>query len=312
MKRTNILLYLGLAGGMIGCAECDLSPDSGEPERVPITLQAGNRTKAVVNPGSVFEPLLLCSNTEKDYQKLRWQNNASVDKDGIVSYDGYAAGEGPTYPYEDNFPFDVYVSGVHPQTADLTTAPNFAIYVIDGEQDIMYAPEVFGNYADGHKLSGNTDPAKDKPLVFTHLLTQLQFKACRTGDAGAKEFKITRITLQAVPVSVTISLVDGNMEVAGTTKPLNAPVNSVAITSTDEEEPTTVGYALVPAAAGYVAEVETTLGTFPDVQIRPTSGSPLEAGMAHAITLKLNDKGLIVSRVTAASWTDVEGGEIEL
>lgn len=318
MKRTNSMLGICLlASAMTACVEGNLSPDSDnrEPSQqpVPITLQAGSRTKAVVNPGEAFNPLLVCFRLEGMYEKPIWTNNAAVNATGIVSFAGFEADEGPLYP--DEGPFDVYISGLHPQGADLAVVPGSAQYAIDGTQDVMYAPEVFGNYQDGHRIHGNTDPSKDKPLVFEHLLTQLQFKAYLAAGAnpGGGAFRINKITLKKVPASVRINLADGSLTAGETTKSLDAPVQEgVDITSTNPEAPVSIGYALLPAANSYMADLTTNMGMFTNIEIKTKNGNQLGPGLAHTILFVLNGNGLIVTSVTAATWLNLDSGTIDI
>lgn len=314
------LLLFALTGLSTGCVENIPGPEDepGQDIPVPVTLHAGSRTKAVVDAGDAFDPLLVCSSTSGEYTTLLWQKNVSVATDGTVTY---TDGEIPVYPHLGDY---IYVTGLHPQGA--TISEGNAVYRLDGQTDLMIAPEQAGNRWDGFRLHGNSDPAKNKPLEFNHLLTLLRLTAVRTasGDlSGRKEFRIQAVRLKEVPQTATVRIGhvgEGEEPVAWSAPDLLSaalykdkadPDKYVLITSSDPENPNEVGYVLLPPAESYLADIETTIGIFRDIRIRPDEGV-FTRGLAHQVVMVLNDKGLSIQGVRLEDWLLTEGGIIDM
>lgn len=318
MKRYGYIL-IGLLSLLIqaGCTageideQKDKTPEQEEP--LPVILRAGSTTRAVVNEGDAFSPVLVCSDREDFSGELRWQNNAAVDAAGEVAYEG----EAPVYPSLGAF---IYVAGINPQGASFP-GDGTAVHTLDGSSDLMYAAPLKGNRWDGFRFYGNTDATKDQVLEFNHLLTQVQLAAIRTGMdlAGLNDFRITKVTWKNVAAVATIQLkqaqggadqvsFSGDLTLSSTLfKDNNDDTKTVLVTSRNEEAPDAVGYALLPPAASYVADVETTVGAFTDLIIKPGEGG-FEGGYAHQIVLVLNDKGLSIRQVKLEDWENIDGG----
>lgn len=313
---SRLLLFV-LTGFSAGCVENTPGPEEepGQDTPVPVTLHAGSRTKAVVDAGDTFDPLLVCSSTGGEYTSLLWQKKVSVVTDGAVTY----TEEIPVYPPLGDY---IYVTGLHPQ--DAVISEGNAVYRLDGRMDLMLASEQAGNRWDGFRLHGNSDPAKNKPLEFDHLLTLLRLTAIRTaggGLTGQKEFRIQAVRLKEVPQTATVRIGrvgEGEEQViwsapallsAGLYKDKNDKY--ILITSSDAENPDEVGYVLLPPAEFYLADIETTIGTFYDIRIRPDEGV-FTRGLAHRVVMVFNDKGLSIQGVRLEDWLLTEGGNIDM
>lgn len=309
----------GLLGSLlVGCVAGDPAhaDDPASEEKVPVALHAGQLTKAAIGEGEAFDPLLLCSAVSGNYTVTEWQKETSVATDGNVAY----TDEIPYYPHLGDY---IYVIGIYP--SDGSVADGKVTYLPDGQTDLMYASELAGNRWDGFRMYGNSDPSKDKQLQFGHLLTQLQFAAIRTADEliGRKEFRILSIRIKNVPGQAVVKLgtVESEDERTGWSqsvvvqpvlyKDSSDDAKNKLITSSDPEKPDQIGWVLLPPGAFYLADIETTVGNFSDIRIRPDEG-PFIRGLAHEVVLVLNDKGLSVIGVRQEDWTDAEGGEIEM
>lgn len=315
MKRYRTLLIYGLLGGWLtGCVSGD--PLSIDEEEIPVVLHAGSGggTKAIVNEGDAFAPLLLCSAVAGDYSAPEWQQTVSVDTDGGVVYPGAV----PLYPRYGAY---IHIIGIYP--AHAVVANGEAVFRADGQTDLMYAPELMGNRWDGLRIYGNSDSSKDRPLRFGHLLSQLQLTAVRTAAdlADKKQFRIQSIRLKNIPgqAAVRLGMVEegaervtwsdpGIREPVLTKDPADPEKNNL-IDSTDPEQPDEVGWILLPPAEYYEADITTTVGDFNNILIRPDEGA-FGGGLAHKVILILNDRSLSVLGVTMEDWTDTDGGEI--
>lgn len=312
MKRYSTLIISGLLSGWLtGCVAGEPLPSGAE--EVPVVLHAGNGTKAIVNEGDAFEPLLLCSATAGDYNTMEWQKTVTVGVDGGVTYQN----EIPVYPRYGAY---IYITGVYPATGTVTEGK--VIFHPDGQTDLMYAPELVGNRWDGLRIYGNTDPSKNKTLQFGHLLSQLQLTAIRTANdlAGKKQFRIQSIRLENIPgqAAVRLGMVEEGAERVvwsdpGILSPVLTkdpadPEKTNLIDSTDPGNPDGVGWILLPPAECYEADIATTVGNF-KVMIRPDEGGFID-GLAHKVILILNDKSLSVLGVTKEDWADTNGGEV--
>lgn len=319
MKRYGYILF-GLFCLLIqvGCTAGEMYGREEEtPEQempVPVTLRAGSTTRAVVNEGDAFEPVLVCSDREDFSGGLRWQKNATVDVAGEVAYEG----ETPAYP---SLGDNIYVAGLNPQGAILP-GDGTAVYTLDANSDLMYAAPLKGNRWDGFRICGNTDATKDKVMEFNHLLSQVQLAAIRTAKdlAGLNDFRITKVTWKNVATTATVQLKpvvgEGEEQVSFSTvatlpsvlyKDKNDETKTVLVTSHNEAAPDAVGYALLPPAGSYLADVETSVGTFTDLTVKPDEGG-FEGGYAHQIVLVLNDKGLSIRGVRLEDWENIDGG----
>ncbi|WP_455637426.1 fimbrillin family protein [Parabacteroides sp.] len=261
---------------------------------------------------------MLCSHKENDYTSIAWKREVTVATDGTVVYPDAT----PLYPHYGAF---VYLTGLHPIPANAgRIVKGLVTWTLDGTTDLMYAPQLAGNRWDGFRIHGNTDPKLDKTLEFNHQLTQLRFCAVRKANTvESNEFRVTRITLKAVPAkaSFTVAGVAEKDLAVDFTEPGDLaavlymdkanPSKTVLVTSTDADNPDAVGYVLLPAAAKYTADIETTLGTFLSREVKSADG-PFTKGYANQITLHLSEDGLSITGVQLEDWTDEDGGEVNV
>lgn len=290
-----------------GCQDSDV-PGSQQPEEVPIELKVvapGLSTWTKAESSASFQTTVFCSTREGDYAALgqdasgkwkayEWALATDVTSSGEVTLaDKYYP------PYGDN----VYLVAVSPQITD-TDDDGTLSYTLTGKEDLMYAPEIFGNRWEVSRLG---------TLTYQHLLTQLVFKA-RKREAGGLEVKVKKITVKGVAATVTIPLATGEATFAGSGTPAN--LSDITL---DLQEGKNVGASQTeaidlgclylppfPQASEAKITVETSIGTFTDVSI--TMGDTQEAdnfaaGVSHVITLDISDQSLGISSVEVAEWT---------
>lgn len=315
----NIATSLLLLAGLSACTAGDPlnQPKPATDEDVPVTLRAGShtsRTKAVIDEGDSFAPLLVCSDSA-DYSTIRWEEKVDVDDKGVVTYQ---TANVPVYPHYGNL---IHVTGLYPVPNDLTDG--VATWALDGDKDLMYAAPLSGRRWDGLRICGNTDTKLDRSLVFEHQLTLLRFCAVRTASIDpSNEFRILSVTLKQVPKKATLTLKGATHDkvtfIFSEPGDLAASMlkddagNPKLVTSTDPDNPDAVGYVLLPVAEKYTADIETTFGTFEgrEVTTVTTEDNPsFEKGYVNRITLSLGENGL---SITAEDWTDVEEEEVKV
>ncbi|MCD7849206.1 MAG: fimbrillin family protein [Parabacteroides sp.] len=235
MKRniTKLLLPLTLFSA-IGCSD---NIQSGDKDMETIQLYVAGSglsaaTKAAIVP---FGTTIFASTQSGVYTSLsatdEWMKDAAVAEDGSVSFKDNS---NPSYPETGGW---IYLIAVAPavQTSAGNTGNGTVTYTLgDTPQDLLYAKEIRGSRWDGQRFSGNTVHADDKPLAYEHLLTQLQFKA-RKVTAGGLDVTVTKITVQDVQTSVTLTLSDGTTTFSGQS-PVSLALesnNTVSGSSTD-------------------------------------------------------------------------------
>lgn len=194
-------------------------------------------------------------------------------------------------------------------------------YKLTGAEDLLYAPEIRGNRWDGDRLADNTDPTKNTPLDFSHLLTRLQLKACKKQEGGA-DVQVYRVTVKEAKSEAIVSLADGQATFSSATG-LSLDLSgdkAVEVTSSHTADaPVPVGDLLVPplvAGESYTLDVETSAGTYTGIPIAFPEVSPgdvFQAGLSHAVTLSISDYELEVLSVTATPWAmQTVDGDLEL
>ena len=300
MKRQRIYLLLFPALLLVsGCSDSDCS----EPEQVPIELHAqGNatvETKADQTITAAFATTVFASMRSGDYTGLtspvnakEWKIDTEVQTNGTVPLSG-----NPTYPENGDW---LYLIAVAPQASSYSDNDGKVTYTLTGQTDLMYASQISGSRWDGNHFV---------PLTYKHLLTQLTFKAMKkvTGGLSVKVKKITVTTTNSVTLALTngetsfsgsgelsLELPDGGTEISGTTAtPLSGSLLLPPLTGTSD---------------AYKLTVETSIGTFKDLEITPQSdGGNLSfaGGTSHEITLNIGDKELGISSVTVSGWVPV-------
>ena len=210
----------------------------------------------------------------------------------------------PTYPENGDW---LYLIAVAPQASSYSEDEGKVTYTLAGQTDLMYASQISGNRWDGSRFV-NTD-GSGTPLTYKHLLTQLTFKAMKkvTGGLSVKVKKITVTTTN----SVTLALTNGETSFSGSGELfLELPDDGTEISGTTATP--LPGSLLLPPLTGtsdaYKLTVETSIGTFKDLEITPQSAGgnlSFAGGTSHEITLNIGDKELGISSVTVSGWVPV-------
>lgn len=306
MKRQDIYLLLFPALLASGCSDSEQS----EPEQVPIELHvqgdATVETKADQAITKAFGTTVFASMRSGDYIGLtspanakEWKIDTEVQTNGTVPLSG-----NPTYPENGDW---LYLIAVAPKASSYSDNEGKVTYTLAGQTDLMYASQISGNRWDGSRFV-NTD-GSGTPLTYKHLLTQLTFKAKKIVSNGLT-VKVNKITVTAMN-SVTLALTDGKTAFSGSGESsLELSDGGTEISGTTATPLS--GSLLLPPLTGtsdaYKLTVETSIGTFKDLEITPQSaGGSLSfaGGTSHEITLNIGDKELGISSVTVSEWVPV-------
>lgn len=335
VKRQNI--YLLLATALLSVSGCS-SPEESGLESVPIELRASGEgeveTKADENGiDKEFATRIFASKRDGDYTKLtttvvddEWYADTKVTTNGSIALSG-----NPVYPQYGDW---LYLVAVAPQPTSYTDAGTVG-YTLDGQTDILYAKQIQGNRWDGSRFSNNRDNTVT-PLVYTHQLTQLKFKAKKATEKGLT-VKVKSITVKAVTSAMTLTLKDGNAAFSGSSNLALtlADGNGTEIKSTTATE---LGVLLLPPSTSdkaYKVTVDTSVGKFEDLSIDfsslgssssssnssssngsngsgSASGDHFAKGHSYEVTLNISDKELDILSVTVAPWSSEEKGNLDL
>lgn len=332
MKLSNTYLLLLLSAMLpAGCSDGEGSATLSEP--IPIELHAaGTGLTAVTKADAVsLATTVFASTTKGDYTQVspgneyNWQANTTISGD---NNDKLTVGlSGKNYPETGDW---IYLVAVAPAVESVTEGT--VTYTLDGKTDLLYAKEIMGNKRNGSRFTGNTILGnKETPLDYTHLLTQLIFKA-KKELADGLTVKVQSITVKNIKSKASIVLSDGSVTFSQSeqtnenTVTLKAGENGIDISGS--EDPSLLGSLLLPplnptksSRAGegsntYKVTVETSVGTFTDVPLTFAGASAEELfqpGHSHEITLTIKDRELEVLSVSVAPWTTVaQDGELDL
>ena len=114
---------------------------------------------------------------------INYQSGTATFPDGVT----------PKYPTSGN---PVYCVGLYPFTGWTNADDSHATHVITGKEDLMFAPEISGNW--------NEHFATQR---YRHMLTWLKVCVCTTTtDTGSYWGKLNKITLKDVPNSLAVDL----------------------------------------------------------------------------------------------------------
>lgn len=332
VKRQNI--YLLLATALLSVSGCS-SPEESGLESVPIELRASEagevETKTDENGiDKEFATRIFASKRDGDYTKLtttvvddEWYADTKVTTNGSIALSG-----NPVYPQYGDW---LYLVAVAPKPTSYTDADAGVGYTLDGQTDILYAKQIQGNRWDGSRFSNNTDNTVT-PLVYTHQLTQLKFKAKKAADKGLT-VKVKSITVKAVTSAMTLTLKDGNATFSGSTD----LVLTLAGDGTEIKSATAIdlGVLLLPPSTSdkaYKVTVDTSVGKFEDLSIDfssssnsssssgsngssgsgSASGDHFAKGHSYEVTLNISDKELEILSVTVAPWSTEDKGDLDL
>ncbi len=309
-------------------AGCSDSPDQPQPApaRVPIELHAAgegvvSKAETITETGitHAFSTTVFASTGNGVYTDLipggsyRWMKNTTVQTTGALSLP-----DAPVYPDNDA---NIYLIAIAPQVAasSYNSSNGTVTCTLDGQTDLMYAPQIAGNQKDGQRFSGNPDPTADKPLTYAHRLTQLIFKAKKTGSGTVT---VQSLSIQAAPTA-TLTLSTGNIEFGGEATAMTLDLSSNAGIAVAGTGSTDLGALLLPPldnnADPYKVTVTTSDETYSDLTIKfAPSENLFAAGYSYAITLNFNTepvdetKALEILSVSVAPWTTTESGDLPL
>lgn len=181
-------------------------------------------------------------------------------------------------------------------------------FTLSGQEDLMFAGPVVGSAS-----------LRPDLLAFRHLLTQLSFSLEDAGGAfsGAT---LQGIVFTDANASGSMDLESGELGAWSAPAEIAVPgIDDVPITGTPGA-PQNVGgeVMLQPGCPSFRLRVVTSLGTFEDVEIRPTSsvdGVPettFAAGRAYRITLTFRQKNEIVLGASVVPWQVAGTGFAEI
>ena len=311
-------------------AGCSDSPDQPypAPERVPIELHAtgeGVVSKAETTTETgithAFSTTVFATTGDGVYTDLtpggsyRWMKNTTVQTPGALSLP-----DAPVYPDNDA---NIYLVAIAPQATASSSSYNSSngtvTCTLDGQTDLMYAPQIAGNQQDGQRFSGNPAPTPDKPLIYAHRLTQLIFKSKKT---GSETVTVQSLSVQATPTA-TLTLSTGKTEFSGEATAMTLDLSSDAGIAVAGTGSTDLGALLLPplenTAEPYKVTVTTSDKTYSDLTIKfDPSENLFAAGYSYAITLNFNTdpvdetKELEILSVSVAPWTTTESGDLPL
>ncbi|WP_455640584.1 fimbrillin family protein [Parabacteroides sp.] len=322
--RTSVFL-LASALWLPGCSDNPDQPHPVPAERVPIELHAtGTDVTSKAETGTTgitrsFGTTVFATNESGNYTGLtdngnyKWVKNTTVQTSGALSLPG-----NPVYPNDDA---DIYLVAVAPQAAASYNSSNGTVTcTLDGQTDLMFAPQIAGNRKDGYRFSGNTSTASDKPLTYSHRLTQLTFKAKKTGTGTVT---VKSLSVKATPTA-TLTLADGSIVFGGTAAPMILKPSGDAGKEVSGTGTTDLGALLLPPLdmstdSPYKVTVETSDKTYTELPIAFDSNQGrFAAGYSYEITLnfKTEDgetKELEILSVSVAPWTPNEiSGDLTL
>lgn len=297
-KLSILPAFFSLCGLLSGCAG-SLVPPEAAGGALPVRLYArggalegtGTTTTTRTAPGEAFTASVAFTSASGQYAPLTGMYEgvwtADVDASGKMEWNTGGGISAPVYPPDGAY---LYLAAIAPAA---TLQGGTATYTLTGQQDLLYAGELRGCMWDGERFSGNTYVQNDRPLLFTHLLTRLQFKACK-GQTANSDVRITRITVNEAKTQAAVPLATGVPSFSGSAGMSLVPSDG-SVTSTT---PAYLGSLMLPPAAdgeAYTLTVETSVGTYSHVQIAYDNGASgnLQAGISHEVTLRIsyNDPG---------------------
>ena len=213
----------------------------------------------------------------------------------------------PRYPT--NGETNVYCIGLYPDEGwTASDDKNKAVHEITGYEDLMFAPEIFGNW--------NNHFGKQK---FRHLLTWLKVCVCATTtEAGSNWGKLRKITLKDVPDGVTVAFTHPEPTDPNTEYPLHEVMSPsqeksdvVILDSSDGKE---LGIVVQDVASIFcypqdkyflsieckgnnkVENIEIDLSTL------STSGYDSRAGLQYVLTLYFSPFNVVEGVCTLKEW----------
>ena len=263
MKRT--IYIAGMLIGLCACQSDEPMPDGAADRRVYLAAEVENahvqsRVPYMLTAPSLNNPLKVdvwASTTGKFvHTEGADGSNGTVEKHTTARF---THGEEQLlddviYPKENEVSF----VGMHPQDNWSTTDGTSATYTFDGKDDVMFAPQVSGKYAE------NVDVWPT--LTFKHLLTWLKIEMVADNEAVSNAWgKVKNITIKSanqVAIDLSKTFVDKKHDGEGATVTFSGSADmNFYQPDTDTKFPTNEGYTLKgPLTAGadiegYIEEV---------------------------------------------------------
>lgn len=167
---------------------------------------------------------------------------------------------------------------------------------LDGTQDVMCAGPVTGG-------RGVNPPA----LQFKHVLTQLCFKI-EDVNRDLKDYEIRNIVFQNANTVAPLNIETGVFGAWSAPAELEVPgiKGEGIIFDGGDSHSMAVGEPIMlqPGLGSFLLRVETSGGTYPNVEIKPTGGASakFESGHSYVITLLIDEQSEILVSATVQDW----------
>lgn len=307
---------------LAGCSSNDTdslpeSPVNATPIRVSQSVQGLATSRAVAAVGAeVTATVLMHDGTSGNWSGFAPVTKNQVGADGTlearatVSNTTFTVGDAATtlglnptlYYHASDASISSFLAAVSP--AGEVNGTKVKILQTDGQQDVMYAPEV---------AAGNSGATQRAALIFEHLTTQLNFAvklesvAEAGGEWAGKTVSLKSIEVQEAYRPVMVNAANGDVtwdNINSGTLPVPGISNAVL-----SAEAVAVGTPVMirPAAKLTVCAIVTVGGSdipFHNVPVKAAGGSDLATvkGEAHLITLTVKEpKEANATKVTATA-----------
>ena len=309
MKGRYIHIFL-LAGLMIcGCSK-NFGTTTGEYDiklkasvsDVQVNTKASNVTAykgSVPNSNNPLETDLWFSYTSGDYSTVvPTDNNTNIPCHTSASF---SSGDITPIFYNNDTPrplkyptsgAPVYCVGLYPKSAWTFESGSFKASVT-GEQDLMFAPEISGQW---NAQFGSQETNSPK---FSHILTWIKVVLCATSYEAIESWgKISQVTVEDLPTSVTV---DNN----GSATFNNKNKQNIALIPQGSEQELSItnidlGEFLCAPAASYTFSIQTATGM--NAAKTMTIDGGFRAGHQYVMVLYFNSLNVIDGVCTLTPW----------
>ena len=313
MKRWKYILLTGTLCGLFACQsdEWDVADDA--DRRIYLKAQVENASVQSRVPYELTAPTLVAPLEVDVWASTtpnKFEDGKANGSDGTVSYHTTARFTNAREQLLDEVIYPpqntVHFVGMHPREWK-TTDGTSATYIFDGKDDVMFAPQIEGKYAE------NAAQEKWPTLTFKHLLTWLRIEMVAESEAVRDAWgKVTDITIKSkcqVAVDLNKTYVEKKHDAADATVHFSGEETDLKFyqTGTDEPFPGNNGYTLkAPQYVGndesYIEEVAYVLCT-----PRYATGQAVVEGVEvptteYTITITTEKRQAVVS-------VDLKGGE---
>lgn len=198
MKRLNYIVLTGTLCGLLACqnSEWDVMDDT--DRRIYLKAQVENASVQSRVPYELTAPSLVAPLEVDVWASTtanKFENGSDNGSNGNVSYHTTARFTNAQEQLLDDVIYPkgntVYFVGMHPQ-GWATTNGTSAVYTFDGKDDVMFAPQINGKYAESAK------PEYWPVLNFKHLLTWLRIEMAAESEAVRDAWgKVTKLTVKS-------------------------------------------------------------------------------------------------------------------